>query len=47
VARDQLLVFDVDHFRYQLYHCIDKNGGYFLLSLLTSGNLRIVGVYRR
>ena len=46
-VRDRLLVFDLGFFRYQLFDCIDRNGGYFLSRLPASANPRIVGVHRR
>ncbi len=46
-VRDRLLVFDLGYFRYQLFDCIDRNGGYFLSRLPTSANPRIVAVHRR
>ena len=46
-VRDRLLVFDLGYFRYQLFDCIDRNGGYFLSRLSASANPRIVGVHRR
>jgi hypothetical protein len=32
-VRDRLLLFDLGYFRYQLFSCIDRNGGYFLTRL--------------
>ena len=46
-VRDRLLVFDLGYFRYQLFDCIDRNGGYFLSRLPARANPRIVGVHRR
>jgi IS4 transposase len=46
-VRDRLLVFDLGFFRYQLFDCIDRNGGYFLTRLPAHANPRIVGVHRR
>jgi putative transposase len=46
-VRDRLLVFDLGYFRYQLFDCIDRNGGYFLSRLPSRANPRIVGVHRR
>ncbi|MEQ8234813.1 MAG: IS4 family transposase [Gammaproteobacteria bacterium] len=45
-VRDRLLVFDLGFFRYQLFDCIDRNGGYFLTRLPAHANPRIVGVHR-
>ena len=46
-VRNRLLVFDLGFFRYQLFDCIDRNGGYFLPRLPASANPCIVGVHRR
>ena len=46
-VRDRLLVFDLGYFRYQMFDCIDRNGGYFLSRLPLRANPRIVGVHRR
>ena len=46
-VRDRLLVFDLGYFRYQLFDCIGRNGGYFLSRLPLHANPRIVGVHRR
>lgn len=42
-VRDKLLVFDLGYFRYQLFDCIDRNGGFFISRLKKSGNPLIVG----
>ena len=44
---NRLLMFDLGYFRYQLFDCIDRNGGYFLSRLPLSANPLIVGVHRR
>jgi len=41
-VRDRLLVFDLGYFRYQLFDCIDRNGGHFISRLKRSGNPLIV-----
>ena len=46
-VRDRLLVFDLGYFRYQMFDCIDRNGGYFLSRLALRANPRIVGVHQR
>ncbi|MCC7411852.1 MAG: IS4 family transposase [Gammaproteobacteria bacterium] len=46
-VRGRLLLFDLGFFRYQLFDCIDRNGGYFLSRLPAGANPRIVGVHRR
>jgi putative transposase len=42
----RLLLFDLGYFRYQLFDCIDRNGGYFLTRLPAGANPLIVGVNR-
>ena len=46
-VRDRLLIFDLGYFRYQLFDCIDRNGGHFLSRLPRRANPEIVGVNRR
>ena len=41
---NRLLVFDLGFFRYQLFDCINRNGGYFLSRLPGSAKPRIVGM---
>jgi len=43
----RLLLFDLGYFRYQLFDCIDRNGGYFITRLTANANPRIVAVHRR
>ncbi len=45
-VRDRLLMFDLGYFRYQLFDCIDRNGGYFLTRVHANANPRIVQVHR-
>ena len=45
-VRDRLLMFDLGYFRYQLFDCIDRNGGYFLTRVHANANPRIVEVHR-
>ena len=45
-VRGKLLLFDLGYFRYQLFACITRNGGYFLSRLKRSANPRIVSVNR-
>ena len=45
-VRSRLLIFDLGYFRYQLFDCIDRNGGYFLSRLPRRANPLIVGVHR-
>ena len=42
----RLLLFDLGYFRYQLFDCIDRNGGYFLTRVPAGANPLIVGVNR-
>jgi putative transposase len=44
--KDHLLLFDLGYFRYQLFDCIRRNGGYFLTRLKKNANPLIVGVNR-
>jgi putative transposase len=46
-VRGRLLLFDLGYFRYQLFACISRNGGYFLARLKRHANPRIVAVHRR
>ena len=43
----RLLLFDLDYFRYQLFDCIDRNGGYFITRLATNANPCIVATHRQ
>ena len=45
-VRDRLLLFDLGYFRYQLFACIGRNGGYFLTRLKANANPLIVAVNR-
>lgn len=45
-VRDRLFLFDLGYFRYQLFACIGRNGGYFLSRLKANANPLIVGVNR-
>lgn len=45
-VRDRLFLFDLGYFRYQLFACIDRNGGYFLTRLKANANPLIVGLNR-
>lgn len=44
--RDRLLLFDLAYFRFQLFACIDKHGGYFIVRLKKSANPMIVAANR-
>lgn len=43
----RLLLFDLGYFRYQLFDCIDRNGGTFLTRLPAGANPLIVAMNRR
>jgi len=43
----RLLLFDLGYFRYQLFDCIDRNGGSFLTRIPAGANPLIVGVNRK
>ena len=43
----RLLLFDLGYFRYQLFDCIDRNGGYYITRLAANANPRIVAVHRQ
>ena len=45
-AKDRLLLFDLGYYRYQLFDCIRRNGGFFLTRLKINANPLIVGVHR-
>ena len=46
-VRDRLLVFDLAYFRFQLFSCIQRNGGYFIVRLKKSADPVIVAANRR
>ena len=46
-VRGRLLLFDPGYFRYQMFDCIDRNGGAFVSRLPLSTNPLIVAVHRR
>jgi len=45
-VRGRLILFDLAYFRYQLFDCIERNGGYFIARLMTNVNPTIVLVHR-
>lgn len=45
-VKDRLLMFDLGYFRYHLFACITRNGGFFLSRLKSSANPTIVGQNR-
>ena len=46
-VKDHLLLFDLGYFRYQLFSCITRNGGYFVSRLKAHANPTIVAGIRR
>jgi IS4 transposase len=46
-VRDRLLLFDLGYFRFQLFSCIDRNGGFFIVRLKRSANPTVVALNRR
>jgi len=46
-ARDRLLLFDLGYFKFQLFSCIDRNGGFFIIRLKRSANPTISALNRR
>jgi IS4 transposase len=45
-VKDRLLLFDLGYYRFQLFDCIRRNGGYFISRLKTNANPVIVGENR-
>jgi IS4 transposase len=45
-VRDHLLLFDLGYFRYQLFACITRNGGYFVTRLKANANPTITALHR-
>lgn len=45
-VRDRLLIFDLGYYRFQLFACIDREGGYFLTRLKDGANPLITAVHR-
>jgi IS4 transposase len=46
-VRDRLLLFDLAYFRFQLFSCIRRNGGFFIVRLKRSANPLVVALHRR
>ncbi len=46
-VKDTLLIFDLGYYRFQLFDCIDRQGGYFLTRLKDKANPVITAVYRQ
>ena len=44
--KDRLILFDLGYYRYQLFDCIQRNGGFFLSRLKRGANPTIVAVHR-
>jgi IS4 transposase len=44
--KDKLLIFDLGFYRYQLFACIERHGGYFLSRLMKRANPTITKCYR-
>jgi len=45
-VKDRLLMFDLGYFRYQLFDCIDRHGGYFISRLKDNANPLITAMYQ-
>ena len=45
-VKDHLLLFDLGYYRYQLFACITRNGGYFLTRLKANANPTITALNR-
>jgi IS4 transposase len=45
-VKDRLLLFDLGYFRFQLFSCIERNGGYFIVRLKKSADPVVVAVHR-
>jgi len=41
-VRDKLLLFDLGYYKFQLFSCIDRNGGFFVSRVKTSSDFEIV-----
>ena len=46
-VQGRLLLFDLGYFRYQLFDCIDRNGGYFITRVRANADPRIVATHRK
>ena len=46
-VQGRLLLFDLCYFRYQLFDCIDRSGGYFITRVGANADPRIVATYRQ
>jgi putative transposase len=45
-VKDRLVIFDLGYYRFQLFSCIDREGGYFLTRLKDKANPLITAVHR-
>jgi putative transposase len=46
-VRDKLLLFDLGYYRYQLFSCIDRNGGFFISRLKENANPTLTALIRK
>jgi IS4 transposase len=46
-VKDRLLLFDLGYWRFQLFACIDRQGGYFITRLKDGANPTIVAAHRK
>lgn len=46
-VKDKLLIFDLGYYRFQLFACIEQQGGYFLTRLKDKANPLITAVHRQ
>ena len=46
-VKDRLLLFDLGYFRFQLFSCIRRNGGYFIVRLKKTADPMVVAIHRR
>jgi putative transposase len=46
-VRDSLLLFDLGYFKYQLFDCIRRNGGFFVSRMKKNANPKIVAIHRK
>lgn len=45
-VKDRLLLFDLGYYRFQLFACIDREGGYFISRLKVGANPLITAIYK-
>ena len=46
-VKDSLLLFDLGYFKYQLFDCIRRNGGFFVSRMKKNANPKIVAIHRK